>query len=318
MNLVNNLFKTVTTAVSYEFSKSSLDQLNDNIIYNFKENRKNNNNTFEQEFKNAIEHYDKESKKLCEDKDLIAVRRRMLGRNLNRIKNNKEELIYVLQLQNNKYYIGKTTNIDKRIEEHKNGNGSVWTNKHKFISLIETYKYNDKFDEDKYTKEYMSKYGIENVRGGSYTTVTFDKQTFFHLKKEIYGAENKCYKCGESGHYANNCNTNTFTESYNLFQSDNLSIEDISKLRNLAIMTVENHLVEAYKKGLRLDLERLGFSNELFTVISKKYIELDKPNKLRTIKKELPDCSYLHIKLALAKMNLHPRKLKIEQNNYIL
>ena len=39
--------------------------------------------------------------------------------------------IYILQLENNKYYIGKTTQPEIRLESHFNSNGSSWTIKTK-------------------------------------------------------------------------------------------------------------------------------------------------------------------------------------------
>jgi hypothetical protein len=56
--------------------------------------------------------------------------------------------IYILQLEQGKYYIGKTTNPQFRIESHFNFNGS--------ITLIPNC---DDYDEDKYTRIYMDKYG---------------------------------------------------------------------------------------------------------------------------------------------------------------
>ena len=43
---------------------------------------------------------------------------------------NKNSRIF-LQLENNKYYVGKTTNLDFRIEQHFNSSGSQWTKKYK-------------------------------------------------------------------------------------------------------------------------------------------------------------------------------------------
>ena len=37
--------------------------------------------------------------------------------------------IYILQLEDNKYYIGKTTQPEIRLESHFNSNGSSWTKK---------------------------------------------------------------------------------------------------------------------------------------------------------------------------------------------
>ena len=45
--------------------------------------------------------------------------------------------IYILKLQSNKYYIGKTNNPNFRLEEHGSGKGSTWTKKYKpKISII--------------------------------------------------------------------------------------------------------------------------------------------------------------------------------------
>jgi len=35
--------------------------------------------------------------------------------------------IYILELENKKYYVGKTTNPDFRLEKHFNNSGSQWT-----------------------------------------------------------------------------------------------------------------------------------------------------------------------------------------------
>ena len=44
------------------------------------------------------------------------------------------------------------------------------------------------FEEDALTKEYMAKYGIENVRGGTYCKEILDTAQVELLKKEIQSA----------------------------------------------------------------------------------------------------------------------------------
>ena len=73
--------------------------------------------------------------------------------------------IYILKLQENKYYVGKTNNPSFRIENHLNGDGSSWTTIYKPLKLVEMIPNCDDYDEDKYTQKYMDKYGIDNVRG---------------------------------------------------------------------------------------------------------------------------------------------------------
>ena len=62
--------------------------------------------------------------------------------------------IYILELENNKYYIGKTTHPEFRIEHHFNSNGSAWTTKYKPIRLYALIPDCDDYDEDKHTKIY--------------------------------------------------------------------------------------------------------------------------------------------------------------------
>ena len=116
--------------------------------------------------------------------------------------------IYILELENNKFYIGKTNNLNIRLDQHYNLNGSEWTKKHKSLRLFELIPNCDDLDEDKYTLKYMKKYGIENVRGGSFCQVNLNDDTMNTIKKMITGYNNACYICNENGHYAINCNKN--------------------------------------------------------------------------------------------------------------
>jgi len=119
------------------------------------------------------------------------------------------ETIYILKLKENKYYIGKTKNIEKRWNDHIAGNGSGWTKKYKPISLIKTVLSTSYFDEDKYVKEYMSKYGIENVRGGTYSNIDLDDNCISVLEKEIRHSKNLCTRCGRDTHFIKDCYANT-------------------------------------------------------------------------------------------------------------
>ena len=95
--------------------------------------------------------------------------------------------IYILLLEENKYYIGKTTQPEIRLEKHFNSNGSLWTKKYKPIKVIGLIPNCDDFDEDKYTLKYMQKYGINNVRGGSFCEIKLNKDNLPTIKKMING-----------------------------------------------------------------------------------------------------------------------------------
>jgi predicted GIY-YIG superfamily endonuclease len=96
-----------------------------------------------------------------------------------RIKDRKSDTnwhVYVLKLQDEKYYVGIATDPKKRFLEHlSQGKGSSsWCKKHKAIEIIETIEteYQNMKDatliEDIYSLKYIEKFGPENVRGGRY------------------------------------------------------------------------------------------------------------------------------------------------------
>ena len=113
--------------------------------------------------------------------------------------------IYVLVLQNDKYYVGKTNNPDFRFQKHFNFNGSEWTKKYNPINLFELIPDQDDFDEDKITLKYMNTYGIDNVRGGRYCRLTLSSDEIKYINDSFASANNKCYNCGLSGHFAKKC-----------------------------------------------------------------------------------------------------------------
>lgn len=113
--------------------------------------------------------------------------------------------IYILKLQKGKYYIGKTLNPDFNLESHSNNDESEWTKKYKPLEIIEFIPNCNNYDQDKYTKIYMDKYGIDNVRGGSYTSINLDISTKIELIKISNSMNNKCIKCGNKGHFVKDC-----------------------------------------------------------------------------------------------------------------
>ena len=144
--------------------------------------------------------------------------------------------IYVLKLEQEKYYIGKTNNPQFRLDSHFNSNGSEWTKKYKPINVLEIIPNCDAYDEDKYTIKYMEKYGINNVRGGSFCEIKLREENKNTLKRMITGTTDKCYICGEKDHFAKDCNQDK---------------DNFSKLLNeLEELLVENDLCfRCYRKG---------------------------------------------------------------------
>ena len=172
-------------------------------------------------------------------------------------------LIYVLLLNDNCYYIGKTTkHVDERFNEHVKGS-LAWTTLHAPIKIIETLNTTNPMDEDSVTKKYMLKYGIENVRGGSYTKITLDDWMIQALKHEFSFIDNCCYKCKKPGHFAKEC--------YNLIEYyENLIKGKIDDITVINVITNEidrlNHLIPLINK-----LKEVISLTDKITIVDSRY-----------------------------------------------
>lgn len=114
------------------------------------------------------------------------------------------------------------------------------------------------------------------------------------------------------------CKKTPLDITYNMFQNEHKTIDEIANDLNVKKMTIEEHLNKLDKKGYKLDLNRLNYNNDIYTLISNKIKELNYPNTLKTIKDELPkNISYLHIKLTQNRMQKND-KINETQNNTII
>ena len=91
--------------------------------------------------------------------------------------------IYVLQLIEDRYYVGRTSNILRRIEAHFTVGGSVYTKAYKPIKVIEVQEELTSNDERIKTIEIMEKYGWEKVRGACWCSLKITKPDFEKNKK---------------------------------------------------------------------------------------------------------------------------------------
>jgi len=112
--------------------------------------------------------------------------------------------IYVLKCQNNKFYVGKTENPDYRLESHFAEGGSAWTKKYKPIQLYQLMPDQTDHDEQRFTQEYMEKYGIQNVRGGPWCKIDIS-ESLPAIEHILKSSSDKCYTCGSTEHFTNKC-----------------------------------------------------------------------------------------------------------------
>lgn len=121
--------------------------------------------------------------------------------------------IYILQLQEGKYYVGQTKNLEKRLKQHWNGQGSTWTQLYKPLTCLKVITQKSPYDEHNYTLEYMKEYGIDSVRGASFCEILLDDVKKKTIEEIIQGQMNVCYKCKKEGHYARECDFVASTEA---------------------------------------------------------------------------------------------------------
>ena len=127
----------------------------------------------------------------------------------------KKAGVYVLKLDNDKYYVGQTNQyISTRIEEHKKrGRWSATfvkantTDNSAFEYLQPKSYYPDDYNrwEEEETYHAMLTFGFNNVRGYVFAQLILDKVRWTCVKIMLSGRLSACYKCGEKGHLMQSC-----------------------------------------------------------------------------------------------------------------
>ena len=80
-----------------------------------------------------------------------------------------ESIVYVIKLENDKWYVGQTQSLDTRLKQHFNGSGAMFTQLYQPIELnySKSTHYPD-YLEFIYTLKLMKRFGLDNVRGSCY------------------------------------------------------------------------------------------------------------------------------------------------------
>ena len=167
--------------------------------------------------------------------------------------------IYVLKLVDDRYYVGRTGNILRRIEEHFTGIGAIYTMKYKPIKVIEVTEELTKQDERNKTLEVMTNYGWEKVRGASWCSLEINKP-----KEKYKNKKSNKYNKSKSISVKNDIDF----DLVKLYNYENKDIEDIGhmlkkspcwiakRLEDLKIVK-RKQLARGYIKYIESDLYKL-------------------------------------------------------------
>jgi len=180
--------------------------------------------------------------------------------------------IYILELKEGRYYVGKTENPDIRITDHFKHTGSEWTKLYPPIKVKELIPDCDAYDEDKYTKIYMQKYGIDNVRGGSFCFIKLSPEIRSYIQQGIDSSSDHCYRCHKPGHFANKCSDIQKTITIDIVKP---TIEELVVCshcsKSIASKNYNKHLAEYCDQLPIYNKKKTLFSNIL--IISKRILK---------------------------------------------
>lgn len=96
--------------------------------------------------------------------------------------------IYCLSLADDKYYIERTNYIDKRLSLHRERKACAWTALYEVIDVVEivTAHVNEApAVEREVVERYMKRYGVDNVRGGPFSSVNLTDRDYRRLCKKL-------------------------------------------------------------------------------------------------------------------------------------
>jgi predicted GIY-YIG superfamily endonuclease len=113
--------------------------------------------------------------------------------------------IYILELEDSKYYVGRTNDLEKRLKEHENKSACSWTELYKLKKCLSSKLTRNEFEEENETLRMMSIHGIDSVRGATYCNVELLQHEKKMLSDRINHLQNRCFKCGSQSHFASAC-----------------------------------------------------------------------------------------------------------------
>lgn len=114
--------------------------------------------------------------------------------------------LYILELEDNCYYVGISNDISNRLQQHFDNQGCLWTIIHKPIDIYLVSKIESDFDELNITLDMMRTYGINRVRGACFSETRLLSYKYKIAEMLLRTINNSCYTCG-GRHMSSQCPT---------------------------------------------------------------------------------------------------------------
>jgi predicted GIY-YIG superfamily endonuclease len=114
--------------------------------------------------------------------------------------------VYVLELPDGRYYVGKSTAIDARLRQHAAGEGASCARGYLCRVPPITPRASDlEAWERSETLARMHRHGIARVRGWMYTTPGMGHAQHEHAFRQVCEKLDLCRRCGRAGHFITAC-----------------------------------------------------------------------------------------------------------------
>jgi len=117
--------------------------------------------------------------------------------------------VYILELLHGRVYVGRTTDLRRRLQEHRSGRGSAFTRAFPPTGLLlprlGRVRGSGEAAERDETLRYMYLRGAAHVRGWKYTRVELTPEDAADAEANIRELFDLCRRCGHPGHFMGEC-----------------------------------------------------------------------------------------------------------------